>query len=415
MVSKKNINSPVVHELELSSAEAAPAADVPLSSLPPLSLPPVPPLPPLPLLAAQPRQASLAYWICQFVGWGFTALINTVQSVSFAPDNVPTIAAIYIWAALSGLMLSHWWRSFLYRRAWLAHGRRPPWLQLAGCILLLGTVQTGLVIIAFAFARLPDSFKSWAFLPSAIFAWTLAFSVWTAIYAYVLSLRRAKRLESESLRFELLAKDAELRALQAQVNPHFFFNSLNSMRALIYESPDAAALMIDQLAHLMRYTLSSGRKATVDLREEIEAVRVYLAIEKIRFEERLCPVFDIDESLGDAQIPPMALQTLVENAVKYGVERSARNDVGGGEIRIMVKRATGAVVISIANQGSLLSTSDRGILDGGATSLKSLRSTQLGIENTQKRLALLNGAAAQLTLIERDGWVVATLCLPAAP
>ena len=349
------------------------------------------------------------------MGWGFTALINTVQSVSFAPDNVPTIAAIYIWAALSGLMLSHGWRSMLHRQAWLAHSGKPPWLRLAGCILLLGLVQTMLVTIAFAVARLPGSFKSWAFLPFAIFAWTLAFSLWTAFYAYILSTRRAKRLESESLRFELLAKEAELRALQAQVNPHFFFNSLNSMRALIYESPDSAALMIDQLAHLMRYTLSSGRKATVDLREEIGAVRAYLAIEKIRFEERLCPVFDIDESLGDAQIPPMVLQTLVENAVKYGVERSAKNGVGGGEIRIIVKRASGAVVISIANQGSLAITSDRGAIDLGTTCVKSTGSTQLGFENTQKRLALLNGAAAQLTLIERDGWVVAMLWFPTAP
>ncbi len=406
MVSK-NINNPVSAELELSSVETTLAADLSPSPAPSR------PLTPFSTLATQPR-ASLTYLICQFAGWGFTALVNILQSVGFAPDNVPTVAAIYIFAALSGLMLSHGWRSFLHRKAWLADSGRPPWLRLAGCILLLGLVQTGVVIIAFAVARLPGSFKSWTFLPFAIFAWTLAFSVWTAIYAYVLSLRRAKRLESESLRFELLAKDAELRALQSQVNPHFFFNSLNSVRALIYESPDAAAQMIDQLAHLMRYTLSSGDKATVDLRAEIEAVRVYLAIEKIRFEERLRPVFDIDESLGDTQIPPMALQTLVENAVKYGVERSAGNGMGSGEIRISVKRASGAVVVSIANQGSLVSTSDRGILDGRATSLKSLRSTQLGIENTQKRLALLSGAAAQLTLIERDGWVVATLCLPAA-
>lgn len=393
-MASKNINHSAAPELKLSEGAA-------VSSL--LSSDP---------LMAHPRRASLTYWICQFAGWGLTAVINTLQSISFAPNNVPSIAAIYIWAALSGLLLSHLWRSFLHRQAWLAHSGKPPWWRLAGCILLLGLVQTMLVTIAFAVARLPGSFKSWAFLPFAIFAWTLAFSIWTSIYAYTQSMRRAKRLESESLRFELLAKDAELRALQAQVNPHFFFNSLNSVRALIYESPDAAAQMIDQLAHLMRHTLSSGRKATVDLREEIEAVRVYLAIEKIRFEARLRPVFDIDESLGDTQIPPMALQTLVENAVKHGAERSVGNEVDSGEIRITVKRASGSVVISISNQGSLVITSDRGAIDSATTCVKSTGSTQLGFENTQKRLALLNGAAAQLTLIERDGWVVATLWLP---
>ncbi len=408
MVSK-NINNPVSAELELSSVETTLAADQSPSSAPSR------PLTPFSTFATQARQASLAYWICQFAGWGFTAVANIVQSVGFAPDNVPSIAAIYIWAAISGLALSHGWRSFLHRKGWLADSGNAPWLRLAGYILLLGLVQTGIVIIAFAVARLPGSFKSWAFLPFAIFAWTLAFSVWTAIYAYVLSLRRAKRLESESLRFELLAKDAELRALQSQVNPHFFFNSLNSVRALIYESPDAAAQMIDQLAHLMRFTLSSGGKATVDLRMEIEAVRAYLAIEKIRFEERLRPVFDIDESLGDTQIPPMALQTLVENAVKYGVERNVGNGVDSGEIRISVKRASGAVVVSIANQGSLPRTTDRSRTGSRATDIKATESTQLGIENTQKRLSLVSGTAADLSLIERDGWVVATLCLPAAP
>ncbi len=405
-MASKNINHTAAPELKFSQGAA-------VSSLP-SSEPPV----------APPLRASLAYWICQLAGWGLTAVINTLQSTSFVPDNVPTMAAIYIWAALSGLLLSHRWRSFLHRRGWLSVGGRPPWLRVTGGIALLGALQTGSVIIAFALARPPGSFKSWAFLPFAIFAWTLAFSVWTSIYAYTQSMRRAKRLESESLRFQLLAKDAELRALQAQVNPHFFFNSLNSVRALIYESPNAAAQMIDQLAHLMRHTLSSGRKATVDLREEIDAVRVYLAIEKIRFEERLRPVFDVDESLGDTQIPPMVLQTLVENAVKYGVERSIGDGVYSGEICITVKRAvesrdtvgsSSGVVISIANQGSLTSAADQTRLDTKTTSLKSAESTQLGVENAQKRLALLNGAAAQLTLIERDGWVIATLCLPAAP
>src|SRR5438045_2424481 len=125
-----------------------------------------------------------------------------------------------------------------------------------------------------------------------------------------LSLRRNQRLEAEALlleaealRLEVLAKDAELRALQAQVNPHFFFNSLNSVRALLYQDRESAATMIDQLATLMRYTLVSSYNDCVPLAEELAAVRAYLAIEKIRFEERLQFEIDISQGMEAITVP----------------------------------------------------------------------------------------------------------------
>jgi len=208
-----------------------------------------------------------------------------------------------------------------------------------------------------------------------------------------LSLRRANRLEAERLRLELHAKDVELRALQAQVNPHFFFNSLNSVRALIYEDPDSAAQAVDQLAALMRYALQAGHAHTVPLAAELEAVHCYLAIEKIRFEERLRVRLEIAPGLERVMIPPMALQTLVENAVKYGVETQP----AGSDIHIRACRGAQGAVIEIANTGA--------IRDGAGT-------TQVGLVNTRKRLALSVGAAASLQLSEQGGWVRATLCLP---
>jgi hypothetical protein len=339
-----------------------------------------------------PRRSSRAYWLCQLAGWGAVAAISSVSFSSFAPDNVLAIVGIYTWGAIGGIGLTHSWRAFLRRRGWLEQSPRVAWWRIAGCVVVLGILQTMLVVLGFAVARLPGSFQGFSWLPSALITWTFMIAVWTVIYSYTLSARRAKRLESEALRFEILAKDAELRALQAQINPHFFFNSLNSVRALIYESPDAAAKMVDQLAALMRYTLSSGSKATVDLSDELEAVRAYLAIEKIRFEERLRAVFDIEPDLDNVQIPPMALQTLVENAVKYGVERNA----AASEIRITIKNLPEVVSVEVANQGALVRFTD---------------STRLGLENSRKRLALLNHEGSQLTLVERNGWVIATFQL----
>jgi hypothetical protein len=365
----KQITSSVAPELVLSSGAAA-----------------------LPGSALASSRAYWTYWLCQFAGWSAVAATSIISFSSFAPNNFSAIAAIYIWGALSGGVLTHLWRGFIRRRGWLGQSARVPWWSIAGGVLVLGIIQTGAVVLGFAAARLPGTFQGWSWLPSALITWTLIMAAWTGIYSYALSIRRAKRLESEALRFEILAKDAELRALQAQINPHFFFNSLNSVRALIYESPDAAAQMVDQLAGVMRYTLTSGSKKTVDLCDELQAVRAYLAIEKIRFEERLRAVFDVELDLDEVQIPPMALQTLVENAVKYGVERNAVTS----EIRITIKKSLNVVAVEVANQGSLVRLGD---------------STRLGLDNTRKRLSLLNGEDSQLVLVERDGWVIATLQL----
>ncbi|MDN2698056.1 histidine kinase [Janthinobacterium sp. SUN073] len=217
-------------------------------------------------------------------------------------------------------------------------------------------------------------------------------------YFTALSLRRAAHLEAETLRLQLHGRDAELRALQAQVNPHFFFNSLNSVRALIFEDREAAAQMIDQLANLMRHALQSSQHATVPLSAELDAVRAYLAIEQIRFEDRLRVSFDIAPGIDRVRVPPMALQTLVENAVKYGVETSA----DGGDIRIAAQRsspADGATMlrIDVANTGALREPGN---------------STCVGLRNARQRLQLACGEHASLELRQQAGWIYATIHVP---
>lgn len=167
------------------------------------------------------------------------------------------------------------------------------------------------------------------------------------------------------------------------------------MRALIFEDREAAAHMIDQLANLMRHALQSSQHATVPLAAELEAVRAYLAIEQSRFEERLRVSFDIAPGLELVRVPPMALQTLVENAVKYGVEASA----DGGDIRIAARRGAGmdTLQIEVANTGRLRRASG---------------STGIGLRNARQRLQLACGERASLELCEQAGWVHATIHLP---
>jgi len=330
------------------------------------------------------------YWIFQLAGWGFLPLF----AFAMGATSVHGMMGVSWWGAISGVIISDVWHRMLKRR--VRDGERVTWKRICAAVLMLGTIHTAVQTVGYAVIKPFGEMHSIAWLPGALLSWWATHLVWNIFYMAVLSLRRANRLESESLRLEISAKDAELRALQAQVNPHFFFNSMNSVRALIYEEPDAAALMIDQLASVMRYALQSGQHDTVPLAAEIEAVQAYLAIEKIRFEERMRVSVEIGMGLEQVRIPPMALQTLVENAVKYGVEASPT----GSEIRIRAQRMdNGTVHIEIANLGAILPFAN---------------STKVGLVNTRKRLALALGSNANLDLTENSGWVRATMTLPEA-
>lgn len=337
------------------------------------------------------------YWICQALGWTAIALFNLTLAAGI--DVTPAIVGVCFWGAAGGLVLSDLWHRYLKHR-----GGRVPTMTMAGGIAVLTVLQCMVAWLGFAILQPFGKPHGFAWLPSALLFWLGCFIAWTIFHMAAQALRRAHRAESEALRLELHAKDIELRALQAQVNPHFFFNSLNSVRALVYEDREAAARMIDQLAGLMRYALQSGHVETVPLAAELEAVQAYLAIEKIRFEERLRVRIDIEAGLERVMIPPMSLQTLVENAVKYGVERSTT----GSDILIRAWRRDGATVIEIANAGAI----DKPGHPGQSGHLG--QSTQVGLANARKRLALAVGNGALLELAERDGWVRATLQLPEA-
>jgi Histidine kinase len=346
----------------------------------------------LPSGAAQPYRG---YWICQAAGWGLVCAFNSAFVLFSMPQALPSYLLIYGVASIAGVGLSHVWRGILKRRGWLEGTGRTPWLPLAGFIGAFGISLMMVTSIMFFVVRPSGMASGYAWVPSAIIFWVLTFVVWTGFYTFVQSRRRAVRLEAERLRLEVLAKDAELRALQAQINPHFYFNSLNSLRALIFENPSAAAGMVDQLAGLMRYTLTSSEAKTVSLQKEMGAVRAYLAIEKIRFEERLRVNISIDPGCEQQPIPPMTVQALVENAVKHGVERSP----GGSDIDISITRAGDRVQVRVTNSGTLTAHGD---------------STRMGFINSQKRLALLSGESATLQLLETNGSVTATLDLPVA-
>ena len=162
----------------------------------------------------------------------------------------------------------------------------------------------------------------------------------------LLAVEASRQAEARVMQAGLLAREAELRALKAQVNPHFLFNSLNSISALTASDPPKAREMCIVLGDFLRRTLGLGEKPSIPLAEEMSLIHAFLAVEKIRYGDRLHMEEAIDPAALNAEVPPLLLQPLVENAVVHGVA----NLVEGGWIRLAVERRDGVLEIAIENQ-----------------------------------------------------------------
>jgi LytS/YehU family sensor histidine kinase len=197
------------------------------------------------------------------------------------------------------------------------------------------------------------------------------------------------------MQMKLALSNAELRALEAQVNPHFLFNCLNSIRGMISEDPAQAQDMITRLANILRYGLQKDRHHTVPLVSEVEVVSDYLALESIRFEDRLRVHLEIDDTVRQMAVPPMILQTLVENAIKHGIEEVT----SGGDLFVRASLDRNALRIEVENPGDLSDPRPG--------------STQIGLTNARERLRILYGEDASLQLESPSaGRVTATILMP---
>jgi two-component system sensor histidine kinase AlgZ len=193
---------------------------------------------------------------------------------------------------------------------------------------------------------------------------------------------RTKELDRE--RALKLATEAQLASLESRIHPHFLFNTLNSISSLIPEDPQRAERLLEQMAALLRFSLDSNQSGLVPLASELKIVADYLEIEKARFGERLNYRIDLAPDLNGAKVPPLSVQTLVENSVKFAIAPSR----AGGEIVISSTRDNGHLRVEVSDAGP------------GFT----LESTPAGhgLDNLKGRLATLFGSDASLTLVRRE-------------
>ncbi len=350
-----------------------------------------------------PPRPPLAYWWCQAGGWGAYFLVNVFTSQGFVPLTW-RLASGYAILSLFGILFTHGLRAWVWRRGWLELPitRLIPRVSVANFLLALALVA----LVTVYFIVVPPGAHSYGNhgLTALVATWVvfvfndfIILTLWSGIYFGFHYFQRQRRLEIERYQAQTALAEAELRGLKSQLNPHFFFNSLNSLRALVLEDPARAQEAITQLAGILRYHLQSGDTSLVPLAAELAAVEQYLALELIRFEDRLTIERALDPAAGLCLVPPLALQTLVENAIKYGVSRES----GAGLLRLATRVEGERLEISIGNTGALRSS------DSSASSIG------LGLTNLRTRLRLLFANRATLDLREPEpGWVEARLQLP---
>ena len=345
--------------------------------------------------------------------WLLLAVVSTVVGLYFASQayanpeiramlpfkNALAINLVYywFWGAVVPVVVALGKRYRFEAGRW----RRPLVVHVLASILLSAAiiVATELVLTDLLHVRhypLADTLR-FAFLANFHSLLPTYWLILAGFYAFDYYVKFRDR-EVRAVQLEARLAEAQLRALRMQLQPHFLFNTLNSISSLMYSDLEAADSMMTRLADFLRLTLESDGAQEVSLGRELEFVARYLEIERIRFEERLVVDLEVEPEARRALVPSMVLQPLVENALRHGIDRRA----GGGRVALAASRENNRLRVRISNDGPLVAA------DGEASARQ-----HVGLANTRDRLAQLYGKAYELRFEPRpEGGAVVTLELP---
>lgn len=347
------------------------------------------------------------YWLFQAIGWGSFALINTFFAFSFDKLDKNFFYRLLIFLSL-GVLISHLMREVITRVGILQK-------NLKRQVVLFLLLTLGLSLLA-SFLRLeavirtellsgdekgllarpvPDYWVSKLVLVlSSGFSFFILFFIWNLIYFMYHYVTKSRKQQLDTLRLESLVKELELKTIKAHINPHFIFNSLNSIRALVDENPQRARRAVTELSNILRSSMQSEKMETVPLERELNIVKDYLALENMRFEDRLKIEYDIDDDTLDQPVPPMMLQTLVENAIKHGISRQ----INGGVVKVISDFKDDYHELIVQNTGQLNGK---------------MNAEGFGLSSTTNRLNLLYGSDAKFEIRQINGSLVeARVLLP---
>jgi two-component system LytT family sensor kinase len=319
------------------------------------------------------------YWTLQILGWTLLIMFEFVPyTLEFGFDLRVFYSALA--NILLAICLTHVYRLVIRRWNWSSLPLPRLAVRVISSVLLLGFIMAMVnqpvdrEVLEQNLINQPLVF--WGYYANwckNLLAWILSYTV----YHYIEQTRLAGY---EKIMLKMSMREAEAKVLRSQLNPHFTFNALNSIRALVYEDPAKAQLSITQLSNILRNSLLADRRKTVDLQEELRTVADYLELEKVRYEDRLRYTIITNPQAIYWQVPPMMLQTLVENGIKHGVSK----EMGGGFIEVKSEIENELLVINILNSGNLGSTESGGV----------------GLKNTAERLSILYGKGASFRIYQ---------------
>ena len=330
------------------------------------------------------------YWVFQLVGWGTFAFVNSFFAYTFG--HLADEEAIKLFFGRMGMFMAlglvgtHIMRFVIILLNILQKSFEKQIFQflfLTICFSIIASYfyaqilhqfnwlfnnEVGIMEVNFMLLVLQHTFNAFIY-----------FFIWNLIYFMYHYVEKSRKQQMDTIKLEALVKELKLKTIKAHINTHFIFNALNSIRALIDENPSRARKAVTELSNILRSSLQAEKGETVSFQEELKIVKDYLALEHMRFEDRLQVDYEVDDATLTQPVPPMMLQTLVENAIKHGISKQMQG---------------GMVKIHSGNRGSYheLVIQNTGHLNGGATS------GGFGLSSTQDRLSLLYGDRARFEI-----------------
>lgn len=329
------------------------------------------------------------YWLCQVGGWGALFLTYTFFYVTLIKKEIPNFYETLFFQVTLGLVITHIMRVVIRELKFLQKNITKQIVYFLLTTVIFAAVYGALTVVIERNINASSGIPApkHTFIEQAgmeAFSNLFILIIWNFIYFVYHYYESNRRQEVDTLRLQALVKELELATIKSHINPHFIFNALNSIRALVDENPQRARTAITELSNILRSSMQVEKLETVPLQKELNIVKDYLALEQMRFEERLKVTMQIDDETLNQPVPPMMLQTLVENAIKHGISKH----INGGHIKIISDYIENHYELTVQNSGQL---------NGN------INSDGFGIQSTQDRLNILYQGKANFEIRNMNG------------
>jgi len=332
-------------------------------------------------------KTSKSYYVCQILGsllffsFIFVSGISTKEGdIDFTHETILFFKNMVLFLLASHFLL----RAYIKKH--LSNNQSS--LKTYSIAICFAAIATTLANITWglSFGDNEKSYFSVEYILLNISVNIFLYTLWSILYLAITAIRERIKLRQQ-------LRDQELTSLMNQINPHFLFNSLNTIRGMIYEDKDKSAELVTKLSTLFRYNLSTDTKAHTSLGAELDVCQHYLAIEDIRLGDRLKVNLSVSPESKTAKIPTMGLLTLIENAIKHGIAHLQK----GGTVNLTSKVENNILLVEVSNPFS------EDLVKSG---------TQVGLKNLQQRIGLIFGIQGKLTRKSTDEIFTVSLTLP---